>query len=334
MGKTYVSAASLVVMLCLASGCASSRATIQEALPADTARLHCEPPPSLGVLVSYPGVPESAPLPSPSARRLPPDIKLSPQARNIAEIIGLSELLVEIATQEGREGGRTDSERIRLLELHQQLSNRLMLTSFEVSSAAAEVACEETRADHVADRLQEIEEKRVRRNLIISIVGDAAIGIVGGGLTLVAEEFGAGIAEIVGGVLATSFGLAAFAAHETTRFPHRRNLLREVWEGPDHPKLFPPSVWRYLTTTTDEGPTLRESLIADWRRHEFLGKPGSDTEKRRLALIFGEGGVYDIDELRLRAEMFDLLKTATRLMNQDLHVLFRELLIAKNTGSL
>lgn len=297
-------------------------------------KIACAPPPRLGVFVPYRGGSEPAQAGSGSGQRLPPDMQLSPQARNIAEIVGLSDLLVEIAAREGSVEPRTDGERLHLLELRQQLSDRLLLTSLALSSVTAEVACEETRADHAANRLQEAQERRTRKSLIISIVGDAMIGILGGALSLAGQAVGTAIADMVGGGVATGFGLEAFSDREAYRFQHRRNLLREIWEGPQQSKLFPRPVWRYLTTPAKDGTTLRQDLVADWRRHGFLGEPGSDTEKQRIALIFGEGGVYNIDELRLRAEMFELLTAATDLMNQDLHVLFRELMIRKSAGYL
>jgi hypothetical protein len=65
-------------------------------------------------------------------------------------------------------------------------------------------------------------------------------------------------------------------------------------------------------------------LIAEWRQDGYLGAPGSESERQRIALFFGEAGLYSIDELRARADMFDSLRAVINLMNQDLNGLFQE----------
>ena len=308
----------LLVPLCVVLGCASGpHDSLHTVPPLDALGRHCG-------ARSYPSVPE---LPGQSSRgdTVPAAaLELSPPAQNIAAIIGASDLLVDIAAREASGEYATDRGRIPFLELRQQLSDRLLLTSFELHSVTAEVACEQARADRLMDRLQEIQNKRVRTQTIIAIVGDAIIGVLAGGLSLAAEATASAIASIGGGSVATGFGLAAFLNTEAHEFQHQRNLLREVWEGPEHPRLFPVSVWRYLTTASNDAPTLRESLIAEWRQDGYLGTPGSEIERQRIALFFGGGGLYSIEELRARADMFDSLRAVVNLMNQDLNLLFQE----------
>lgn len=74
---------------------------------------------------------------------------------------------------------------------------------------------------------------------------------------------------------------------------------------------------------------MRETLISRWRQHGRLGEPGSDTEQRRIALFFGEGGLYEIEELRARAAMLDLLEADVNLMSQDLERLLQEILASR-----
>ncbi|MGE3979379.1 MAG: hypothetical protein AB7F94_17615, partial [Nitrospira sp.] len=50
-------------------------------------------------------------------------------------------------------------------------------------------------------------------------------------------------------------------------------------------------------------------------------------EQRRIALFFGEGGSYSIEDLRDRAAMLELLKTDVNLMSQDLERLMEEILL-------
>ena len=145
------------------------------------------------------------------------------------------------------------------------------------------------------------------------------VGIVAGGLNLALMETAAAAAEILGGAVATWFGIASLSLSDEARheFRHQRNLLQEVWVGPEKSALIPPSVWRHMTRPLPEDPgrySLRESLIMRWRQDGRLGEAGSEQETRRIALFFGDGGSYSIEDLRDRAAMLELLKADVNLM--------------------
>lgn len=101
--------------------------------------------------------------------------------------------------------------------------------------------------------------------------------------------------------MATWFGLSAFFDDTRYDFRHARNLLQEVWVGPKESTLIPATVWRHLTRALSEDPehySLRESLILRWRQDRRWGKVGSEREQRRVTCFFGDGGSYDIEDLR------------------------------------
>ncbi|MDF0665502.1 MAG: hypothetical protein P0119_05415 [Nitrospira sp.] len=262
-----------------------------------------------------------------------PDVlagRFSPQSQSIAERIGVKHLLVRAAVLEGNTD-RDVATAVERLHVQQQISNRIALALLDVARTAAEADCEEKRADQLAEVLGEERDKHIRRLLLISIVGDAMIGIVAGGLNLAVMETAAAAAEIFGGAVATWFGVASLSLSDEARhdFRHRRNLLQEVWTGPKESALIPPSVWRHMTRPLPEDPenySLRESLIRRWRQDGRLGEAGSEPEQRRIDLYFGEGGSYSIGDLRDRAAMLELLKTDVNLMSQDLERLMEEIL--------
>jgi hypothetical protein len=53
----------------------------------------------------------------------------------------------------------------------------------------------------------------------------------------------------------------------------------------------------------------------------------TDTEQKRIALLFSDGRVYELQDLRARASMFKLLADMVRLMHQDVEMLVRQVLI-------
>jgi hypothetical protein len=107
-----------------------------------------------------------------------------------------------------------------------------------------------------------------------------------------------------------------------------RNLLREIWERPPRSELLPRTVWRYLTRRPLDAPdrsTPAETVAAEWRAGERFGPPGSQAERERIALLFGSGGVYTVQELEMRDAMLDLLEASIALMSEELRILVIEL---------
>lgn len=256
--------------------------------------------------------------------------RFSPQSQSVAESIGVKDLLVQLRSLEAEAELNHGIVTIERLHVQQQLLGRILLAFLDVARAAAEADCEEERADQLADGLHEVRDKRIRQYTLIAIVGDAMIGIVAGGLELALEATAAAAAAIFGGTVATWFGMSAFFDDTHYEFRHPRNLLQEVWMAPEEPALLPPSVWRHLTRPLPDDPaqrSLRESLILRWRQDGRFGEAGSELEQRRTALFFGEGGSYEIEDLRARAAMLDLLEADINLMSQDLERLMEEILV-------
>jgi len=315
----------LIIGILAVGGCATGEPTLKVS-PRDVSGAYCAPLFTVPAMTSrLRGLP---PLPSVSDR--PPALDgLSLESRQIAEIIGVMDLVRETRALEAADAQLPDEAKHRLVEARQHLSDRFVMTFFEVSSVAGRVDCEATRANHVANALAEIKDQRVQRYAITAIVGDALIGIVGGAFTLVAKETAAGIADVLGGSFATGFGLAAGLTGGEHAFfhPEQTNLLRELWEVPQVPTMFPVSVWRFLNWPLSEDAdyrTRRDELVAEWRYDGLIGE--SSQLDRRATLFFGTGGTYNIEDLRARAQMMEVIKTSLSVMMQYLYLLSQEVL--------
>lgn len=102
---------------------------------------------------------------------------------------------------------RGEAVALDVLRLRQELTDRLLLTLFEVSSTVAEITCERDRADQVADRMDEVDAARVKRLTLISIVVGGLASIVSGGLGLAGAASPASNAtDVAGGVFTSVFG--------------------------------------------------------------------------------------------------------------------------------
>lgn len=72
--------------------------------------------------------------------------------------------------------------------------------------------------------------------------------------------------------------------------------------------------------------TLREQLITGWQGEGGLGEKGTEDAEARMKLIFGKGGYYGAHDLRVRAEMLEMLQASINLLLQDVELLLREVL--------
>jgi hypothetical protein len=264
--------------------------------------------------------------------QLPTPDAFSSRAIAAAYAIDALPLLKDIAALE-QQG---DSQVVPLLKVREKLIGRILLATEEVSSLTAEIVCESDRADQIADRLQDELSTRVKYETLGAIVIAGMAAIASGGFILAAGlTVAEATAAIAGGTLAAGLGSLPLFAESHQEYTHPRNLLREIWEGPRTSALFPKSVWRYLTRQQKaklEGNTYRAELIESWRQEGRLGESGSAIEQKRVPLLFGDGGVYELQDLRARSAMLRLLGSTVEMMHQDLETLIREVLIQEALG--
>lgn len=303
----------------LACGCATTPRDIQlSPFPFDRI---CRPP-------------RPAPRPLPPAE-VPVDpeavvaLELSPAAQDIAEVIGVMPLLVLLPELERRAAAGETQAEFELLETRQRIGQRISLAELDANTVIAEARCEADRTTRVAVSL-EVRRTRSTNGLTLMAVASGAItGAVAGLLTILDERTQGDAVALAGTVVQIGFGAAALIQSFETPLEHRRNLLREVWVGPEETTLFPWTVWQYLSRPGHGGAgaaSLRELMISRWRTPGMLEQPGTLAAEHREGLLLGDGGNYTVEDLRARVAMMELLASDVQLMHQDLNLLLRELL--------
>ena len=249
----------------------------------------------------------------------------SQDAIDIAEIIGALPLLEQLLTAEMEATrGHALAAELRLLRLRLAISNRIQLAMLDVSSTLAVIDCEGERGDALRVRLEAAEDRRARQLGLVSILVGATTAALTGGLSLGGASAGGDIAGIVGGTAEASVATALLFGETSGTLRTERNLLREVWERPPRSELFPNTVWRYLTRRPLDAPNRAspaETVAAEWRTGDRFGSSGSQSERRRIALLFGPGGTYTVQELEMRDAMLDLLEASIALMSEELRIL-------------
>ena len=259
-----------------------------------------------------------------------PELSLSAQSLEVARVMNVVPLLTRLTALE--RAGETHS--MAFLELQQSLTDRLLLTLFEISSLTAELVCERDRADQVADRMDEIDASVVKRLTLASIVIGGVAAVVSGGLGLAgAASDASDAAALAGGVVSAVFGGTALFAGSKQHFSHERNLLGELWENPEQSRALSPAIWCFLQGhRTDEARNTREEIMQAWRQQGRLGAPGSAGEQARIALIFGPGGTYTSTDLRARASMLETFEAHIQLLSEELESFLREMIQRRIQG--
>jgi len=239
-----------------------------------------------------------------------------------AEVIDVLPILARLT---GLQRGAETSEGA-FFRLRQELSDRLMLALFEISSTVAELVCERDRADQVADRMDEVDGAIVKRLTLASIVLGGIAAVVSGGIGLAGgSDTSNNAASLAGGVVASLFGGTALFTYSKQDFQHERNLLKEVWDNPKQSAVFSPAVWRFLQRRVNDGShTGRDEVVRAWRQEGRLGEADSPAERERIALMFGPGGTYTASDLRARASMLETLEAQIQLLSEELELFLRE----------
>lgn len=248
--------------------------------------------------------------------------RFSPNGLNVANAVGLLDMLADyVKAQKNVKQNPTIANRLNLLELKQEIDQRINLSSLEVSAVAAEMDCEEERTSQIANYLQKKEDDLET----VLTVGSIIVGAVSAVATAVLVNRGEGDAsDYVGvgsGILGAAFGVAILLDKKKVNFQHERNALKVVWEGKQTAKIFPPFLWYYLNYFDPKGPednSFRRQILEKWTNFGQVAEVKKNKRSKLIDIYFGSGGQYTSEQLVNRANMYDQLESYITLMKQDL----------------
>jgi hypothetical protein len=219
----------------------------------------------------------------------------------------------------------TDGATVSTVAMRLQVVMRISSLEIQLASLLFEADCT---GDQMEAVLQEIDQRARRRELVLTIASIAAGAIIGVGAGAWdlsgTESRGPAALGIAAGVTTAGLGIVAFIPkRRRVLFPHAHNLFVPIVRGEDPERLYPPFVFRLLTTPRAPGNVApREQLLAAWKDIIADTIPAED---RRLAetVLYGRGGVYDGALVDARERMFDALESQLNGFDQDLETLYR-----------
>ncbi|MEO6904305.1 MAG: hypothetical protein ABI315_14295 [Bacteroidia bacterium] len=198
----------------------------------------------------------------------------------------------------------------------QQVFNKLLLASTELQSIAAELDCESEGSKQLANYLDQINDTRIQKLTILSVITGAATAIITSISTSRATQVSVGVGGSI--ISALSGGLAAFSSRKRIEVKHNRNLLADVWYCPKTSTVYPPFIWFVLNAkefNADGSVSTIVSLKNRWIEEGLINL--SEKEKTEY-LFFGTGGSYLANDLHTRTSMLNQLKVEVRSINQNL----------------
>lgn len=255
--------------------------------------------------------------------------RFSPRSLQVAHAIGVLDSISEYMRRKKIAGHTpTVEQRLNGIEALLRMNKKIDIASLEISSIASKMDCEEERADQVAAFLQGKEEDAERKYVIASLVIGAAGTITSELLDRKVSTARAATTVAIGASVAeAALGVLLLLNKKKIIFQHERNVLADIWTGPETSDFFPVSVWYFLNYEWPGSDTLslRKQLVERWLS---FGQMADTKEKNKVSvqnLYFGKGGKYTADQLTNRADMYDQLEAAITLMKQDLKLLSVEL---------
>ncbi len=209
-----------------------------------------------------------------------------------------------------------DEDSIYCMVKKQQIFNRLLLASTELQSIAAELDCESERSKQLANYLDHINDTRVQRLTILSVVTGALTSIVTSISTNQKMQVSIGVSGSI--ISALAGGLAVFSSKKSIEIKHSRNLLSDIWYDPKTSSIYPPFIWFVLNGkefNTGGSISTIQSLKERWIDDGLID---NKTMKKQEELFFGIGGYYKSNDLHTRTSMINQLKAEIRSINQNL----------------
>ena len=246
--------------------------------------------------------------------------KYSYQDLLIANAAGTLLLLQDIIHLEQM---KTNDNLVYILIKKQQIFNRLLLASTEVASLAAELDCESERSKQLGNYLDQINDDRVQRLTILSVVTGAITAIATSTLKNNKAQITVGV---TGSIISAAFGgLAAISSHRFIIFKHKRNLLADIWYEYKTSPTYPPFIWYILNEKEFTNSREFSSIHNIKERWVEEGLVDLSKNKKQEELYFGAGGKYNADDLHTRTSMINQLKAEVRSINQNLQSLMLKL---------
>lgn len=261
----------------------------------------------------------SPPVDEPLLETVPPDAHRTMLAAGLSGMVGE-------ALRDARAPGMT----VETLSRRQDLGMRLISLETQLAAVIFEAECTGELIEAMAFELEDRGDQRELRFAIASLVVGAIAATAAGVWDLAEPDSkGPAVLGLSGGVGGAALGALAFVEQSPhMSFRHEHNLLSPVVAGHDEHELYPAFVFRLLTLPgARDTPSPRERLLQRWA--ELIAEVVPAQRRAEVTrMLYGQGGVYDQELMKLRERMYDVLESELNAQARDLELLDRFLVRA------
>lgn len=206
---------------------------------------------------------------------------------------------------------------LEILHLRSLIDNKMTIALTELDAVAAEFDCEGERVGQMANYVEDLNNRRMNRLVIFSIVLGAAAATTS---AIIHDDNAGNAVDISAGVLGAGLGFMMLNPKGSkVEFIHKRNLLRDVWTGQLQSENFPPFVWYMYTeqrfSNYTEGLSIIQNIKKRWVQYNF----GNDLEAANASVLYNDGGIYFAEDLHNRTSMLNQMQSATRTISQNIN---------------
>jgi hypothetical protein len=282
-------------------------------------------------------------------------LRLSPEAVEVADQIGVAPLLKRIARlREAPAAADGSSMTLESLTVRQEITEKVLAASLDIDSVNAVI-------DSEVDQIRGIRaDLQARRDKAQNIINIASI-FTGGAAGAITSAFqfkpstvnlgnGIGVAGGAGSVVLSLIGIHTQGGGRRPLGDSPRMLARFLGRQPDAmeaiPSVYPDAVWSYLNSAAPAQPSLsaanssqsnsgqsnivtrREQLVAKWRTEGRINQDTSPKSQRRLESISGnisQVRKLNISDLDNRVAMLLDVRAKVSLMKRGLSEIVRAL---------
>jgi hypothetical protein len=266
------------------------------------------------------------------------ELRLSPEAAEVAEEIGVTPLLKRLESLPA--GPSVESSRVSLesLAVRQEITEKVLAASLDIDSVNAVIDAE---IEQIRGIRADIQAKRDKAQNIINIAS-ILTGGVAGAITS-AMQFksstvnlgnGIGVGGGAGSALLSIVGMRMQGGRKSLG-DSPRMLARFFGRQPDAteaiPSVYPEEVWSYLNSAPSSQPniaTRREQLIAKWRSEGRINPDGSPKGERRIKVMssnISQLRQLSINDLNDRVAMLLDVRARVSLIKRGLSEIVRAL---------
>jgi hypothetical protein len=270
-------------------------------------------------------------------------LRLSPEAAQVAEEIGVAPLLKRLESLPG--GPPSDRSRVSLesLVVRQEITEKVLSTSLDIDSVNAVIDSE---VEQIRGIRADLQARRDKAQNIINIASIATGGVAGaitsafqfkpstvnlGNAIGVGGGAGSAVLSIVGMHMQGGRKSLGDSPRMLARFFGRQPEATEAI-----PSVYPEEVWSYLNSApaNQANPgTRREQLIVKWRSEGRINQDDSPKGKRRIEAAssnISELRKLSITEMSDRVAMLLDVRARVSLMKRGLSEILRGLSAAKS----